>query len=97
METTIRTHIEELQLSAERMLLFNSDNKVLISYFKDLTEKLVYLKKLSMIDSRFKWNEIENIMDMLQKKDSELTHIDICFELKDVTTEKKEARLTIKK
>ena len=97
METTIRTHIEELQLSAERMLLFNSDNKVLISYFKDLKEKLVYLKELSMIDSRFKWNEIENIMDMLQKKDSELTHINISFELQDVTTEKKEARLIIKR
>jgi hypothetical protein len=36
-------------------------------------------------------------MEMLQKKDSELTHINISFELKDVTTEKKEARLTIKR
>jgi hypothetical protein len=37
MQTTIKTHLEDLHTSATRMLVLNSDNKMLISYFKDLT------------------------------------------------------------
>jgi hypothetical protein len=83
METTIKNHVEELQLSAERMLLLHSDNKVLISYFKDLKEKLLYLKQLSMIETKFQWNELENIINLLQKQDSQITNIHIDLEVKE--------------
>jgi hypothetical protein len=83
METTIKNHIEELQLSAERMLLLNSDNKVLISYFKDLKEKLLYLKELSMIETKFNWNEVENIMDLLKNQDEQLSHINLEFQIRE--------------
>jgi len=96
MQTTINNHIQEVLKSNEYMTLYNSDNKMLINYLKDLKEKLLYLKELTEIETKFKWNELENIIKMLQKKDPELTHINICFELKDIATEKKEARLIIK-
>jgi len=83
METTIKNHVEELQLSAERMLLLHSDNKVLISYFKDLKEKLLYLKQLSMIETKFQWSELENIINLLQKQDSQITNIHIDLEVKE--------------
>jgi hypothetical protein len=95
METTIKNHIEELQLSAERMLLLHSDNKVLISYFKDLREKLLYLNQLSTIETKFQWNELENIINLLQKQDSQITNIHIDLEVKE-SKEKNNAYLKIK-
>ncbi len=95
METTIKNHIEELQLSAERMLLLHSDNKVLISYFKDLKEKLLYLNQLSTIETKFQWNELENIINLLQKQDSQITNIHIDLEVKE-SKEKNNAYLKIK-
>jgi hypothetical protein len=91
MKTTIRTHLEELELSAARMLLYHSDNKMLISYFKDLTEKLLYLKQLVDMDSKYNWIEIENLMLKLKEIDTELTHINIEVQIAEVTTEKKSA------
>jgi hypothetical protein len=47
MKDTMKHHILELQTSAARMLVLNSDNSMLISYFKDLQEKVrifVYIK-----------------------------------------------------
>ena len=96
MKTTIKNHLEELQVSNERMLLYHSDNKMLISFFKDLKEKLVYLKELVDMDSKYNWIEIENMMNLLKDKDSELTNINVNFKIKEVTTEKKEAFLKIK-
>lgn len=96
MQTTIKTHLDELHTSATRMLVLNSDNKMLISYFKDLNEKLVYLQQLVAMDSKYNWLEIENIINLLKKQDSELTNINVNFKIKEITTEKKEAFLTIK-
>ena len=96
METTIKNHLEELHTSATRMLVLNSDNKMLISYFKDLNEKLLYLKQLIDYDSKYNWIEIENIIQALKDKDSELTNISINIQLKEITTEKKEAKISLK-
>ena len=96
MQITIKNHIEQLQTSAARMLVLNSDNAMLISYFKDLNEKLVYLKELVNMDSKYNWIEIENLMNLLKHKDSELTNINVNFKIKEITTEKKEAFLKIK-
>ena len=91
MQTTIKTHLEDLQTSAARMLVLNSDNKMLISYFKDLTEKLLYLNELVNMDSKYNWIEIENLMLKLKEIDTELTHINIEVQVKEITTEKKSA------
>jgi hypothetical protein len=96
MQTTIKTHLNELQTSAARMLVLNSDNKMLISYFKDLTEKLIYLQELLEIESKYNWLEIENIINLLKNQDSELTNININFNIKEITTEKKEAFIKLK-
>ena len=91
MQTTIKTHLNELQTSATRMLVLNSDNKMLISYFKDLTEKLIYLQQLVEMDSKHNWLEIENLMYKLKEVDTELTHINIEVQIAEVKTEKKSA------
>lgn len=91
MQTTIKTHLNELQISATRMLVLNSDNKMLISFFKDLTEKLIYLQQLVEMDSKYDWIEIENLIVKLKEVDTELTHINIEVQIAEVTTEKKSA------
>jgi len=91
MQTTIKNHLEDLQTSATRMLVLNSDNKMLISYFKDLNEKLLYLKELVDMDSKYNWIEIENLMLKLKEIDTELTHINIEIQIAEITTEKKSA------
>ena len=91
MQTTIKTHLNELQTSATRMLVLNSDNKMLISYFKDLTEKLIYLQQLVEMDSKYNWLEIENLIVKLKEVDTELTHVNIEVQIAEVKTEKKSA------
>ncbi len=91
MQTTIKTHLNELQTSASRMLVLNSDNKMLISYFKDLTEKLIYLQQLVEMDSKYNWLEIENLIVKLKEVDTELTHVNIEVQIAEVKTEKKSA------
>jgi hypothetical protein len=91
MTTTIKTHLDELQISAARMLVLNSDNKMLISYFKDLTDKLLYLQQLVEMDSKYDWIEIENLIVKLKEVDTELTHVNIEVQIAEVKTEKKTA------
>lgn len=91
MQTTIKTHLNELHTSATRMLVLNSDNKMLISFFKDLTEKLIYLQQLVEMDSKHDWIEIENLIVKLKEVDTELTHVNIEVQIAEVTTEKKSA------
>ena len=91
MQTTIKTHLNELHTSATRMLVLNSDNKMLISYFKDLNEKLLYLQQLVEMDCKYDWLEIETLIKNLKKVDTELTHVNIEVQIAQVTTEKKTA------
>ncbi len=91
MQTTIKTHLDELHTSSTRMLVLNSDNKMLISYFSDLNEKLLYLKQLVEMESKYEWLEIENLIKNLKQIDTELTHVNIEVQIAEVTTEKKSA------
>ena len=91
MQTTIKTHLNELHTSATRMLVLNSDNKMLITYFKDLNEKLIYLQQLVEMESKYDWIEIENLIVKLKEVDKELTHVNIEVQIAEVTTEKKSA------
>jgi hypothetical protein len=84
METVIKNHIEQLQTSATRMLLLESDNAMLISYFKDLQEKLLYLAELVNMESKYNWQELENNIESLKSQDENLTHIAIYLKIRDL-------------
>jgi hypothetical protein len=95
MKDTMKHHIEQLQTSAARMLLLNSDNCVLISYFKDLNKKLEYLYKLNEIENETDWTEIQNAFYSLLKLDDELTEVDLKIKIKEAQ-QPKAGRITIK-
>jgi hypothetical protein len=95
MKDTMKHHILELQTSAARMLLLNSDNCVLISYFKDLNKKLEYLYKLNEIENETDWTEIQNAFYSLLKLDDELTEVDLKIKVKEAA-DVKTGKITIK-
>lgn len=95
MKDTIKHHIQELQTSAARMLVLNSDNSMLISYFKDLKNKLQYLYELNEIDDKANWNEIQNAFNSILKLDTELTEVDLKIKVKEATVAKT-GKITIK-
>jgi hypothetical protein len=84
METVIKSHIQLLLKSATRMLLLESDNAMLISYFKDLQEKLIYLAELVNMESKYKWQELENNIESLKSQDENLSHIAIYLKIRDL-------------
>ena len=84
MKDTMKHHILELQTSTARMLVLNSDNSMLISYFKDLKNKLQYLYELNEIDDKANWNEIQNAFNSILKIDTELTEVDLKIKVKEV-------------
>lgn len=94
MKDTMKYHIEELQISAARMLVLNSDNSMLISYFKDLKNKLEYLYRLNEIENETDWTEIQNAFYSLLKLDSELTEVDLKIKVKEAK-EAKTGKITI--
>jgi hypothetical protein len=95
MKDTMKHHIEELQTSASRMLVLNSDNSMLISYFKDLKNKLEYLYELNEIDNQANWTEIQNAFNSILKIDTELTEVDLKIKVKEAP-ETKTGKITIK-
>jgi hypothetical protein len=95
MKDTMKYHIEQLQTSAARMLVLNSDNSMLISFFKDLKEKLQYLYELNEMDNEANWTEIQNAFNSILKLDTELTEVDLKIKIKEAP-ETKTGKITIK-
>lgn len=96
METTIKNHIKELLTSTEYMSLYHSDNKMLISYLNDFKNKLLYLQGLTDMESKYNLTPIVEFIDESIKTDSELTHIDLSVQLKEMYIEKKVMKVTAK-
>jgi hypothetical protein len=91
----IKNLLHELQVSTSRMLVYNSDNPELLSYFKDVTFKLQMIEQLLQVDSVLDWQSIEEAYKSILKQDSELTDVDIRISLKPAI-EQKVAKITAK-
>jgi len=92
---TIKNHLQALQVSTARMLVYNSDNPELLAYFKDVTFKLQMIEKLLEVDSVLDWQSIEQAYKEILKQDSELTDVEIKISIKPAI-EQKVAKITAK-
>jgi hypothetical protein len=92
---TIKNHLQALQISTSRMLVYNSDNPELLAYFKDVTFKLQMIEELLQVDSVLDWQSIEQAYKEILKQDSELTDVEIKISLKPAI-EQKVAKITAK-
>ena len=77
------------------MLVYNSDNPELLSYFKDVTFKLQMIEELLEVDMSINWHSVDMAYKEILKQDSELTDVEIKISLKPAT-EKKVAKITAK-
>lgn len=93
---TIKNHLQELKNSTARMLVYNSDNAELLSYFKDVVFKIDMIEQLMQIDSVLDWQSIEEAYKSILNQDSELTDVDIRISIKPVLKEQKVAKITAK-
>jgi hypothetical protein len=96
MDITVKNLIDQLQKTNAQALLLNCDNRMLISYFKDMAESLVYLQKLTEQDSKYDWIQVESFVQGLIHQDPELTNIEINLSIQPITSERKTAKLTVK-
>jgi hypothetical protein len=92
---TIKNHLQELKNSTSRMLVYNSDNKEFLSYFKDVMFKIDMIEQLLQIDSILDWQSIEEAYKSILEQDTELTDVDIRISLKPAI-EQKVAKITAK-
>jgi hypothetical protein len=92
---TIKNHLQDLQVSTARMLVYNSDNPELLAYFKEVTFKLQMIEQLLQVDSVLDWNSIEEAYKSILRQDTELTDVDIRISLKPAI-EQKVAKITAK-
>ena len=92
---TIKNHLQALQVSTSRMLVYNSDNPELLSYFKNVTFKLQMIEELLEVDMSINWHSVDMAYKEILKQDSELTDVEIKISLKPAT-EKKVAKITAK-
>jgi hypothetical protein len=90
---TIKNHLQALQVSTSRMLVYNSDNPELLAYFKDVMFKIDMIEQLLQIDSVLDWQSIEEAYKSILNQDSELTDVDIRISLKPAV-EQKVAKIT---
>ena len=92
---TIKNHLQELKVSTSRMLVYNSDNKEFLSYFKDVMFKIDMIEQLLKIDSILDWQSIEEAYKSILNLDSELTNVEINIALKPAI-EKKVGKISAK-
>jgi hypothetical protein len=92
---TVKNHLQDLQTSTARMLVYNSDNPELLAYFKNVTFKLQMIEQLLQVDSVLDWNSIEEAYKSILRQDTELTDVDIRISLKPAI-EQKVAKITAK-
>ena len=92
---TIKNHLQELQVSTSRMLVYNSDNPELLSYFKDVTFKLQMIEELLEVDMSINWHSVDMAYKEILKQDSELTDVEIKISIKPAI-EQKVAKITAK-
>ena len=92
---TIKNHLQALQVSTSRMLVYNSDNPELLAYFKDVMFKIDMIEQLLKIDSILDWQSIEEAYKSILNLDSELTNVEINIALKPAI-EKKVGKISAK-
>jgi hypothetical protein len=93
---TIKNHLNDLQLSTSRMLVYHSDNAELLTYFKNVTFKLQMIEELINAEDSLDFAVIEEAFKTILKQDNELTNIEINIQVKPALKEIKIGKIKAK-
>ena len=89
MITTIKTQIEELKKSASRTGLIFCDNQVMFSLVQEMLLKLEQIEDLIELENELHFTEVAEAVKEMYKKDENLTHIYVNFQVRPIEVEKK--------
>lgn len=88
MITTIKTQIEELKKSASRTGLIFCDNQVMFSLVQEMLLKLEQIEDLIELENELHFTEVAEAVKEMYKKDENLTHIYVNFQVRPIKVEK---------
>lgn len=89
MRTTIKKQIQDLKKSATRTGLIFCDNQVMYSLIKDMLLKLEQIEDLIELENELHFTDVADAVKNMYKKDENLTHIYVAFQVRPVEVEKK--------
>lgn len=96
MRTTIKTQIQELKSSASRTGLIFCDNKVMFSLVQEMLLKLEQIEGLIEFENELNFTDVADAVRNMYKKDDNLTHIYVNFQVRPIEVEKKFAVIDAK-
>lgn len=96
MKTTIKNQIQELKTSASRTGLIFCDNKVMFSIVQEMLLKLEQIEDLIELENELHFTDVADAVRNMYKKDDNLTHIYVNFQVRPIEVEKKFAVIDAK-
>lgn len=92
----IKNHIEQLKTSATRTGLIFSDNPVMYNLVQEMLLKLEQIEGLIELDNELHFTELADAVREEFERDTELTHINVKFQVRKIQSEKKECIINAK-
>ena len=92
----IKNHIEQLKTSATRTGLIFSDNPVMYNLVQEMLLKLEQIEGLIELDNELNFTELADAVREEFERDTELTHINVKFQVRKIQSEKKECIINAK-
>lgn len=85
----IKNNIEELKSSTTKTGLLFCDNPAIFSLMQQFTLKLEQIEKLIELENELHFTDVANAVKNMYKKDENLTHVYVNFQVRPVEVEKK--------
>lgn len=92
----IKNHIEQLKTSATRTGLIFSDNPVMYKLVQEMLLKLEQIEGLIELENELHFTEVAEAVRQEFERDTELTHINVKFQVRKIQSEKKECIINAK-
>lgn len=96
MKTTIKNQIQELKNTASRTGLVFCDNKVMFSFVQDVLLKLEQIEDLIELENELHLTDVAEAVQHYYQTDTNLTHINVNFQVRPIQSEKKECIINAK-
>lgn len=92
----IKNHIEHLKTWFTRTGLIFSDNPVMYNLVQEMLLKLEQIEGLIELDNELHFTEVAEAVRKEFERDTELTHINVKFQVRKIQSEKKECIINAK-
>ena len=92
----IKNHIEQLKTSVTKTGLIFSDNPVMYNLVQEMLLKLEQIEGLIELDNELHFTELADAVREEFERDTELTHINVKFQVRKIQSEKKECIINAK-